>query len=74
MDLTSDRGLNSKIYKELKKLATKTSNNEIKKWGAEIKREFSTEDSEKAERHLRKCSISLAIRETTRDCSISETT
>ena len=57
----SDRGLISKLYKELKKQATRTPNNEIKKWGAELNREFSTEDSEMAERHLRKRSKSLTI-------------
>ena len=60
---TSDRGLISILYKELKKLATRTPNNEIKKWGAELNREFSTEDSEMAEIQLRKCPKSLAIRE-----------
>ena len=53
---TSDRGLISKLYNELKKLPTKTPVNEIKKWGTELNREFSTEESEMAERHLRKCS------------------
>ena len=46
---SSDRELTSKIYKELKKLATKTPNNEIKKWSAELNREFSTEESKMAE-------------------------
>jgi hypothetical protein len=35
---TSDRGLISKFYKELKKLDTNNTNNPIKKWGTEINR------------------------------------
>jgi hypothetical protein len=54
---TPDRGLISKIYKELKKLITqktqptkqtkkqKTPNNPVKKWGIELNREFTTEKS-----------------------------
>ena len=41
---SSDKGLISKIYKELKKLDTKTLINPIKKWGTELNREFSTEE------------------------------
>jgi hypothetical protein len=33
---TSDRGLTSKIYKELKKLITKKPHDSIKKWGIEL--------------------------------------
>ena len=40
----SDRGLISNIYKELKKLNSRNSNNPIKKWGLEINKEFSTEE------------------------------
>jgi hypothetical protein len=39
----SDRGLISNIYKELKKLNSRNSNNPIKKWGTELNKEFSTE-------------------------------
>jgi hypothetical protein len=40
----SDRGLTSNIYKELKKLDSKNSNNPIKIWGTEINKEFSTKE------------------------------
>jgi hypothetical protein len=38
---TSDRGIISNIYKELKKLDSRELNNPIKKWGTELT-EFST--------------------------------
>ena len=41
---TSDRGLISNIYKELKKLDFRKPNNPIKKWGTELNQEFSTEE------------------------------
>jgi hypothetical protein len=49
----SDRRLISKIYKVLKKLSTKKP---IKKWGIELNREFTIEESQMAEKHLKKCS------------------
>ena len=60
---TSDRGLISKIYKELKKLDTKRPHSLIKKWSTDLNREFSIEESKMAERHLKKCTTSLVIRE-----------
>ena len=41
---SSDKGLISKIYKELKKLDTKTLISPIKKWGTELNREFTTDE------------------------------
>ena len=41
---TSDEGLISNIYKELKKLNSREPNNHIKKWRMELNREFSTEE------------------------------
>jgi hypothetical protein len=40
----SDRGLISNIYKELKKVDPRKSNNPIKKWGSELNKEFSPEE------------------------------
>jgi hypothetical protein len=54
----SDRGLISNIYKELKKLDFRNSNNPIKKWGAELNKEFSTKEYRMAEKYLKTCSTS----------------
>ena len=40
----SDRGLISNIYKELKKVDLRKSNNPLKKWGSELNKEFSPEE------------------------------
>jgi hypothetical protein len=60
---TSSRGLIFKISKEFKKLASKTIKQHNQKWGIELNREFTTEESPVAEKHLKKCSKSLVIRE-----------
>jgi hypothetical protein len=59
----SYRGLISNIYKELKKVESRKSDNPIKKWGSELNKEFSPEEYQMAEKHLKQCSASLIIRE-----------
>jgi len=52
-----------KRKKEIKMLiSTKKTNNTILKWGSELNRK-TTEESQMAEKHLKKCSKSLLIRE-----------
>jgi hypothetical protein len=53
----------SNIYKELKELNSRNSNNPIKKWVIELNKEFLTEEYQRAEKHWKKCSTSLIIRE-----------
>jgi hypothetical protein len=60
---TSDKGLITRIYRELKHLNSPKINEPIKKWATELNRPFSKDEVQMAKKHKEKCSSSLAIKE-----------